>query len=177
MDSRITLRPFVLLDSDVEAIMSWASDDRVTRFQRRDSYTHRDQALHFLNTHILPHPYYRAICYDNTVVGSISVAPCTGDGNERRASVGYRLAYDYWGKGIATAAVRMAVGEAFGMWKELERVEAMADTENVGSQRVLEKAGFRREGVLGRYLVLKGEVRDMVMFSVVSTDFSAGVND
>lgn len=71
----------------------------------------------------------------------------------------------------------MAVGEAFGMWKELERVEAMADTENVGSQRVLEKAGFRREGVLGRYLVLKGEVRDMVMFSVVSTDFSAGVND
>lgn len=71
----------------------------------------------------------------------------------------------------------MAVAEAFGMWKELERVEAMADTENVGSQRVLEKAGFRREGVLGRYLVLKGEVRDMVMFSVVSTDFSAGVND
>ena len=171
----ITLRPFELSDSDIDAIMSWASDDRVTRFQRRDSYTHRDQALDFLSARILPHPYYRAICLDGTVVGSISVSPCSGDGNERRASVGYRLAYDCWGKGITTAAVRVAVAEAFEKWKELERVEAIADAENVGSQRVLEKAGFRKEGLLRRYLVLKGEVRDMVMFSIVSTDFLGGL--
>lgn len=86
--------------------------------------------------------------------------------------MGYRLAFDSWGKGIATAALRKAVGEVFDMWKDLERLEAIADVENVGSQRVLEKGGFKREGVLRRYLVLKGEVRDMVMFSIVSTDLS-----
>lgn len=172
MESRVTLRPFELSEADVDAIMSWASDNRVTRFQRRDSYTHKHQALDYLKTRVLPHPYHRAICYDNTVVGSISVSPCSGEGNERRASVGYRLAYDHWGKGIATAAVRKAVGEAFNKWKQLERLEAIADVENAGSQRVLEKAGFKREGVLRRYLVLKGEVRDMVMFSIVSTDIS-----
>lgn len=46
----------------------------------------------------------------------------------------------------------------------------MADGENPASQRVLEKAGFVREGVLRRYLVLKGRPRDMVMFSSVDTD-------
>ena len=44
------------------------------------------------------------------------------------------------------------------------------DVDNKGSQRVLEKAGFVREGVLRKYFLQKGRVRDMVIFSLLSTD-------
>lgn len=80
------------------------------------------------------------------------------------------MAVEFWGRGIATEAVRMATAAAFEEWADLERVEAMADAENPASQRVLEKAGFVREAVLRRYLVLKGKIRDMVMYSFVSKD-------
>ncbi|CAN1129167.1 hypothetical protein LINPERPRIM_LOCUS17282 [Linum perenne] len=53
---------------------------------------------------------------------------------------------------------------------ELERLEAMVDVENVGAQRFLEKAGFMKEGVLRKFMVLKGMSRDMVMFSLLSTE-------
>ncbi|KAL4200243.1 hypothetical protein AMTRI_Chr03g55400 [Amborella trichopoda] len=50
---------------------------------------------------------------------------------------------------------------------ELERVEALVDVE---SQRVLEKVGFDRYGVLRKYLILKGKTRDMFIYSFLSTD-------
>ncbi|MCI72374.1 putative N-acetyltransferase, partial [Trifolium medium] len=51
-----------------------------------------------------------------------------------------------------------------------KRLEALVDVENVGSQRVLEKAGFQKEGVLRKYWFMKGKSRDVIMFSYLSTD-------
>ncbi|XP_062209047.1 uncharacterized protein LOC133910799 [Phragmites australis] len=82
--------------------------------------------------------YYR-------VVGAVSVAPTA----ERcRGELGYVLARAHWGKGVATAAVRRALGAVFAEVGRLARVEAPVDVDNPASQRVAEKAGFRREGVL-----------------------------
>ena len=53
----------------------------------------------------------------------------------------------------------------------MERLEALVLVKNVGSQRVLEKAGFQREGILRKYMILKGKTRDMVMFSLIFADF------
>ena len=58
----------------------------------------------------------------------------------------------------------------FSEWPHLERLEARVLVENVGSQRVLEKAGFQREGVLRKYMTLKGKIRDLMMFSLLSAD-------
>ncbi|OEL32543.1 hypothetical protein BAE44_0006443 [Dichanthelium oligosanthes] len=170
-DDEVTLREFTL--ADAEAFMSWASDPRVARFQRRDAYEHVDQARHYISDHVLPHPWYRAICLaDGVPVGSISVKPAPAEGGGRlfRASVGYRVARAHWGRGVATRAVRAAAEAVFAAWPWLLRLEAVADVENPASQRVLEKAGFVREGVLRKYIVLKGRPRDMVMFSLVDTD-------
>jgi len=52
----------------------------------------------------------------------------------------------------------------------LERLEALVDVDNVRSQRVLEKVGFQKEGVLRKYVYFKGKSRDMIMFSLLSTD-------
>ncbi|VAI00841.1 unnamed protein product [Triticum turgidum subsp. durum] len=172
-ETEVTLREFT--EADAEALFAWASDPRVVLFQRREAYARVDEARRYIRDHVLPHPWYRAICLGAVAVGSISVKPCGPAGEEEgasssRASLGYRVAHGYWGRGIATRAVGMAAAAAFAEWPWLARLEAVADVENPASQRVLEKAGFVREGLLRRYVVLKGRPRDMVMFSVVRSD-------
>lgn len=168
----ITLRPFNHSESDIDALIFLADDDRINRFLRRGPFSCRDDAVRFLHAHVLLHPWYRAICLSSgRPVGSVALRPeGSGQGATRIVSLGYRMAVEFWGRGIATEAVRMATAAAFEEWADLERVEAMADAENPASQRVLEKAGFVREAVLRRYLVLKGKIRDMVMYSFVSKD-------
>ncbi|KAG9451969.1 hypothetical protein H6P81_004873 [Aristolochia fimbriata] len=163
----ITLRKFDL--SDIDDFMVWATDDLVSRFCSWDTYTSREAGLAYLRNTVLPHPWLRAICIDDRPVGAISLIPGAGS-DACRAELGYVLASGCWGKGIGTRAVKMVVSRVFDEWSHLERVEALVDVGNYGSQRVLEKAGFTREGVLRKYSMLKGRMRDMVMYSFLSTD-------
>ncbi|KAI3810368.1 hypothetical protein L1987_19980 [Smallanthus sonchifolius] len=50
------------------------------------------------------------------------------------------------------------------------RLQAFTDVENIESQRVLEKAGFKMEGLLRKYTVVKGHVKDTLVYSFLSTD-------
>ncbi|KAK9293121.1 hypothetical protein L1049_021107 [Liquidambar formosana] len=163
----ITLRSFEL--SDVDYFMAWAGDAKVTQYCRWDTYTSRNDALDFLKEVIVSHPWYRAICVDDRPIGSIYVMPGMGK-DQRRGEIGYALSAKYWGKGIATEAVKMAMACVFKELKFLERVEGLVYAENKPSQRVLEKAGFVREGVLRKYFFVKGESRDIVVYSVVDTN-------
>ncbi|OVA15511.1 GNAT domain [Macleaya cordata] len=88
---------------------------------------------------------------------------CKGD-------MGYGLASQYWGQGIATMAVKMALSSVFLEFPHMERLQALVEKENYGSQRVLEKCGFLKEGLMRKYLVLKGKTLDVVCFSFLSTD-------
>ncbi|KAL9408118.1 hypothetical protein AB3S75_046629 [Citrus x aurantiifolia] len=167
LSSDISLR---LLDvSDIDDFMVWATDDKVTRFCSFDSYTSKEDGINYIKNTVSRHPWYRAICVNNRPVGSISVTANSGN-DKCRGELGYVLAADYWGKGIATKAVKMVANTIFDEWPHLERLEALVDVENVGSQRVLEKAGFTREAVLRKYLILKGTTRDRIIFSLLSTD-------
>lgn len=167
-NSVITLRP---LDPyfDADAFMEWYSDERVSKFCSWDTFTSKEAVIdHVINT-LTFHPWHKAICLSDRPVGSISVTPFPGD-NGRRAEIGYLVGSAYWGKGIASQAVKMAANAVFVEWGQLERLEAVVDVENPASQRVLEKTGFTREGVLRKYYTLKGRPRDAVMFSLLSTD-------
>ncbi|OMO80781.1 hypothetical protein CCACVL1_12759 [Corchorus capsularis] len=165
--SNLSLRPLDV--SDIDDFMVWATDEKVTRFCTWEPYTNKEDGLNFIKNTVLPHPWFRAICLDNRPIGAISVT--SNSGNDRcRGELGYVLASNYWGKGIVTRAVKMVADTIFEEWPHLERLEALVDVENVGSQKVLEKAGFSREGVLRKYCVLKGKSRDMVMFSLLSID-------
>ncbi|CAL9210416.1 unnamed protein product [Musa hybrid cultivar] len=168
-EREITLRRFDL--SDLDDYMVWASDDRVTAFCRWDSYTDKEDLRRYMRETVLPHPWFRAICLGGRPIGALSVE--LGAGCDRcKGELGYVLATAHWGRGYATAAVKMAVRSVFQEVEGLERVEALVDVDNKGSQRVLEKAGFVREGVLRKSMVSKGRTRDLVMFSFISTDAS-----
>ncbi|XP_074338691.1 uncharacterized protein LOC141676869 [Apium graveolens] len=165
--SDISLRPMDV--DDIDDFMVWATDDKVSQYCSWSTYTSKEQAMNYMTNIVAPHPWLRAICLKNRVIGSISVTPFQGN-DACRGELGYVLASKYWGKGIATRAVKMVASVIFVEWPHLERLEALVDVANVGSQRVLMKAGFEREGVLRKYRILKGRTRDMVIFSLLSSE-------
>ncbi|GAV89946.1 Acetyltransf_3 domain-containing protein [Cephalotus follicularis] len=165
--SHISLRPLEL--SDVDDFMVWAADDRVTRFCSWGPYTNKEDAINHIKNIVVPHPWFRAICVNGRPIGAISVTSNSGD-DKCRGEVGYVLGYKYWGKGVATRAVKLVADTIFDEWPHLERLEAVVDVDNIGSQKVLEKVGFLRDGVLRKYFIQKGRTRDIVMFSLLSTD-------
>lgn len=144
--SEITLRQFNL--TDVDGLMSYAGDDLVTRNLRWKTLTSKDEALTFIKDVCIVHPWRRSICIDDRSIGFISVFPGSGD-DRCKADIGYGVAPKYWGQGVATKAVEMALPQVFKDFPEVVRLQAFVFVENKASQRVVEKAGFQKEGLLG----------------------------
>jgi RimJ/RimL family protein N-acetyltransferase len=95
------------------------------------------------------------------------------DWEDRRATIGYWTAPEARGRGVATRAVRLLSQWAFEALG-LARVQIYVDVTNAGSQRVAERAGFVREGVLRSHSQLKGERFDSVIFSLLPVDLGDG---
>lgn len=83
-----------------------------------------------------------------------------------RAEIGYWLAKPYWGRGIATAAVRAACDHAFADFG-LVKITAHVFAGNVPSARVLEKCGFEREAYLKRHYRKKDTYLDVWMYGLL----------
>jgi ribosomal-protein-alanine N-acetyltransferase len=106
-----------------------------------------------------------AIDVAGSVVGGIGLR--MNDDVERvGAEIGYWVGREYWGRGIATDAVRAVTEHAFAT-HELTRVYALPFADNAASIRVLEKTGYLREGLLRRSAIKDGVVRDQLLYAVV----------
>ncbi|KAK8651505.1 hypothetical protein V6N13_141106 [Hibiscus sabdariffa] len=169
--SKITLRPFKLEDAD--DFFLFAGDDEFTMNLRWKTLTSKQEALDHIKDVCIPHPWRRSICIDDRSIGFVSIFPFSGEEDKFKANFGIGVAVKYWGQGIATRAAKMAVSQFFVDFPEVVRLEAFVDVENLGSQRVVEKAGFQKEGVLRKYAHVKGKLRDLVLYSILSTDFHA----
>lgn len=165
--SRISLRPFNI--SDADDFLKWASDDRVTQYLRWNSITSRQEALKYIQEVAIQHPWRHSICLDERCIGYVSIKPETGN-DRHRARIGYALSAEFWGLGIATIAMKMAINDVLKKFPYLVRLEALVEEENKGSIRVLVKVGFKREGLMRKYGFNKGEIRDMLMYSFLLTD-------
>lgn len=108
-------------------------------------------------------PWVFAIEIDGAAAGGLGFHPGE-DVHRVSAEVGYWLAEPYWGRGIVPAALRLVVPAAMDAL-ELERVHAGVYSNNPSSMRVLEKAGFTREGVQRRAVIKRGEILDLVMYA------------
>jgi len=105
---------------------------------------------------------------DGAVAGRISLNTIVRGAFESCA-IGYWLAADRTGRGLATEAVRAAVALAFGELG-LHRVEAGTLVRNAASQAVLARCGFTRYGLAPRYLRIAGEWQDHVLFQRLADD-------
>jgi ribosomal-protein-alanine N-acetyltransferase len=90
----------------------------------------------------------------------------------QNAYLGYWIDADRQNRGLMTEAVRAATTFAFG-FARLHRVQAAVMPSNGASRRVLEKAGFRCEGLAHRYLCIAGRWEDHFVFAVTAEEWSA----
>lgn len=85
-------------------------------------------------------------------------------------TLGYWMGEKHAGQGYMTRAVRLIANFAF-LDLRLDRIEAACLPENLASVRVLEKAGFRREGYARGYLAIAGQRRDHLLYGLLKADF------
>lgn len=106
---------------------------------------------------------------DDRLVGAIGLKPETAGPGGHRAEAGYWVARPLWGKGVATTALCRLTRYAF---EELglRRIVAHVYVGNRGSIRVLEKCGFRREGMLRQHFLKGGKPRDVIVYGLLPED-------
>jgi RimJ/RimL family protein N-acetyltransferase len=90
----------------------------------------------------------------------------------RRCEIGYALASKHWNQGYATEALRATIRYGFDAL-DLNRIEADIDPRNVGSGRVLEKLGFRKEGYMPERWIVFGEFADTVNYGLLKRYWEA----
>jgi RimJ/RimL family protein N-acetyltransferase len=133
----VSLRP--LEDRDLDAIYQHVTDPesiRMAAFTAEDQTDRKAFLDRMSRVRADTSASNRVIDVDGTIAGTIASFRM-----DDRLEVTYWVDRTQWGKGIATAALRLLLGET------AERpVYARAASDNVASLRVLEKAGFRRVG-------------------------------
>ena len=162
-DGDLVLRPWA--ESDVDAMVAGCNDPDVAWWIPTipSPYTEED-ARAFIRGEVRPDHQALAIELAGRVVGGIGMGV---NAHGYRARVGYWVAAAARGQGVCTRALRLLA--RYGLDElELQRVDLITDPDNRASQRVAEKVGFQREGVLRAHLRHPdGRIRDSVMFSLL----------
>jgi len=159
------LRPWTI--NDLDNLVKHADNFEIAK-NLRDQFPHpytKKDGLAFLERIIkLDTPNILAIDVNGEAIGGIGIHP-QSDVSERNAEMGYWLAQSFWGKGIMTKAVVMMVGYAFSNW-DIDRVFASPFGPNIGSQMVLEKAGFQLEARFEKTIFKNGEYLDELFYGI-----------
>ena len=170
-DGRIRLRR--LQAADKAAVVKACNDGLISRYCYRVPFPYDESDfLEFLSYN--EHYWERELVAgwavvdagDDALLAMISLQVVTV---RQAGEIGYWCAPWARGRGVMSAAVRLVRDWAFEVL-ELERLELTTDLDNIGSQRVAQAAGFRREGVLRGYLSVRDRRSDDVMFGMVRSD-------
>lgn len=137
---RLILRPFEVNETDMRALFSIFSDEKVNQYLPWYPLTTKSQAIEFYNQHILPTyqaelGYYFAICLkaNNLPIGYVTVS------GEDSHDFGYGLMQVFWGQGIVTEASKAVLDS---LKATMTFVTATHDIHNIGSGKVMQKMGL-----------------------------------
>ena len=112
------------------------------------------------------------IAFGGALVGQLTVGGISW-GSLRSAHIGYWVDQRVAGRGIMPTAVAMATDHCFEVG--MHRMEINIRPENVASRRVVEKLGFRPEGLRPRYLHIDGDWRDHLSFALTVDEVPGGL--
>lgn len=166
---RLRLRKAKL--SDAEAIFcQYAQDAEVTKYVSWSAHKDIEETREYVRMCLLAWDVGKAFHWvierneDKQAIGMI-IARVAGE----KWELGYVLARVYWGRGYMTEALKALVAWALKQ-KDIYRIWAVCDVDNIASARVMEKAGMLREGTLRRWSVhpnISPEPRDSYCYSIV----------
>ena len=161
---RCLLRP--LLPTDAPALARHANDRGVWQ-NLRDRFPHpygvADAEAFIAHVGSASVQTVFGIDVDGEIIGTIGLVP--GDDIARRtAEVGYWIGRAFWGRGIVVEALRATTTYAFDTL-DLARVFAVPFATSAQSVRVLEKAGYVREGTMRHSAVKDGMLLDQLLYA------------
>ena len=175
-DDAVLLRPW--READVTRVVQAFSDPVMRRFSWRTApYTETDARDQFAEqeearlrgdelSFALVEPFDQAV-----VLGCVSLSEVRLD--HGRAAIGYWLAAEARGRGVATNAVRLLARWAFAELG-LARLELTCGPDNAASQQIADRCGFAREGLLRSHVPFKGARRDSVIYSLLPGELRLG---
>ena len=135
-------------ESDADALFALASDQIVGQMARFPTHADMAESLRVIREIFCKPEFYAVVAReDRAVIGCISLHPRTKGVDVYEAeelTIGYWMGRPYWGRGFMTEAVMMLCDRCRspGLFK-CRRIIGYTSTDNAGSQRVMEKAGFR----------------------------------
>ncbi|WP_405015422.1 GNAT family N-acetyltransferase [Kitasatospora sp. NBC_01539] len=113
------------------------------------------------------------VLHRGRLVGQLTVGGITW-GSMCSANVGYWIDEEVAGHGIMPTAVALSVEHCFSTLG-LHRIEVCIRPENRPSRRVVEKLGFREEGIRPRYLHIDGDWRDHLVYALTAEEVPEGM--
>ncbi len=174
---RIRLRG--LREDDIAGLYRLFSDPRVMRYWSRGPMTEHAEAVDYAKT-ILDGFTQRTVL--NWIVADPAtdalIGTCTLyeiNPTHARAGLGYALLPDCWGQGLAGEAATLAI--SYGLLElGLQRIEADTEPNNLRSNAVLDKLGFRREGLLRQRFHHPDGIQDSLVFGLLKAEWLAYLN-
>jgi RimJ/RimL family protein N-acetyltransferase len=173
--ARVRLRPYRAGDRD--ALLALFGDPRVVRYWSFAPWTSLADADAYLAPLLAPPasdddeptsvPWALADLATDALLGTATIFALQRE--QQRAEVGYSLASAHQGRGLAREAVTLALGHAFDVLG-LRRVEADVDPRNLPSCKLLERLGFKREGLLRERWNVNGEICDTALYGLLARE-------
>ena len=135
----------------------------------RDKFPHPyalEDADFYINMILQEDPQYSfAIEVDGKFAGMVGLLPMD-DVYRKTSEIGYWLGEQYWGKGIMTEACQLVTDYGFDTLGFI-RLHAGVFEHNVGSMRILEKCGYRKDCVFEKAIIKDGKICDEHRYSIV----------
>lgn len=167
----IVLRPWSIKDAGRLASIA---DNKNISDNLRDGFPFPysvSDAINWLEI-ILPEnnpPRFFAIIADKSIVGSIGLVT-KPDIYRKNIEIGYFLDQEFWGRGIATKAIKAATSYAFKDF-DIVRVYAEPYSDNAGSRKALENAGYIHEATFRKNVIKNGIIKDSCIYSVLKEEY------
>ena len=170
---RLTLRRLRALDA--ADIFEYASDPEVARYTLWDAHRTQEQSRLFLNIALEqyligePSTWGVVLKQSGRLIGTCGFALASE--SDSRVEIGYALGRAHWGQGLMTEALREVIRFCIELMG-INRVEARCNEHNIGSWRVMEKAGMLHEGTLREHRILRGEAISCRIYAILKSDYA-----
>ena len=170
MTKRLILREFQA--DDIDSVHKYASDPEVCRYSDWGPHTSEDTRK-FMKDVLIEQSRNPRNEFTLAIIlkeSSELIGACSLTRTEPfQGEIGYSLNREFWGYGFATEAAKALLIFAFAELN-LHRVYATCRPRNIGSSRVLEKIGMKKEGHLREHRFFKGQWHDSLLYAILHSE-------
>ncbi|PGS53481.1 GNAT family N-acetyltransferase [Bacillus sp. AFS041924] len=169
---RLSLRQ--ITHKNVDEIFSIFSNEEVIKYYGMDPFTEKDQAVKMIDSFQTRFENLQGMRFGIVEKESKKLIGTIGLNNlvlhSRRTEIGYDLLPEFWRKGYMSEAIKEITSYCFEKLG-IFRIGANIFPDNTASSTLVEKVGFKKEGLLRGYLVQNDQSYDLNVFSLIKPDW------